>query len=382
MSAATAKPAPSHPGRKLLIALVAVLVVVLAYFYLSRPTARVVAVRRGNADDARPGSVTVVAQYEEPITVEVGGRLVDSNLEPGNHYAKGQYMAQLDTGDIDLTLQKAENDLTTLVDTHAVGSKIALNRDTAQTQLENDERVYKMGGISLSAIEAERRQVQGLNQDVKLEEVNFETAKKADELAIKTLQRQKSKMTVKAPFDGVVSAVSARPGAILAGGAPLATLITTARTVVVRVAAEKFAGIAVGQPASVEFLGYNGKFFDAKVTQVLPTAEADTQRYVVYVTIDPKEITLDQLVPGMPGEASIQVDRHANALLAPRRAIQAGKVMVVDGGRVAVRDVKVGFTSLTDCEILDGLKEGDLVIAEDLDTFHPGDRVRTETLTN
>ncbi|HEX3730161.1 MAG TPA: efflux RND transporter periplasmic adaptor subunit [Opitutaceae bacterium] len=382
MSAAPAKPAPSNSGRKLLAVLAAVVVLAVLYFYLSRPTARVVAVRRGNADDARPGSVTVVAQYEEPITIEVGGRLIDSNLEPGNHYAKGQYMAQLDTGDIDLTIQKAENDLSTLVATHDVGSRTALNRDTAQAQLENDERIYKMGGISLAAIEAERRQIQALNQDVKLEGVNFGTAEKADELAIKTLQRQKSKMTVTAPFDGVVSVVTARPGAILAGGAPLATLITTARTVVVRVAAEKFAGIAVGQPASVEFLGYNGKFFDAKVTQVLPTADADTQRYVVYVTIDPKQITLDQLVPGMPGEASIQVDRHANSLLAPRRALQAGKVLVVDGGRVEVRDVKVGFTSLTDVEILDGLKEGDQVIAEDLDTFHPGDRVRAETLAN
>jgi RND family efflux transporter MFP subunit len=377
-----AAPAKSRLGPRLAAAAAAAVLLVLAGLYLFRPTARVVAVRRGNADDARPGSVTVAAEYIEPITSELGGRLIKSNLMPGRHYREGEFMAQLDTSDIDLAIERTQNDLSTLRAFHAVGSKLSLDLETARQKLASDERLFLLGQMANLEILAERSDVKAKEQAVALENVKFETDEKADLLAVKEKELQRRKMTITAPFDGVVSEVDAHPGAILSGAGQLAVLITTARTVVVRVAAEKFAGIAVGQPVSVEFLGYNGKFFDAKVTQVLPTAEADTQRYVVYVTMDPKEITLEQLVPGMPGEASIQVDRHANALLAPRRAIQAGNVLVVEGGRVALRQVKVGFTSLTDVEILDGLKEGDLVIAEDLDSFHPGDRVRTETLTN
>lgn len=374
----SAAPAKSRLGRTLLLLLAAAAAVAILAVYLTRPTARVVAVRRGNADDARPGSVTVEAEYSEPITTEVGGRLVKSNLEAGNHYQEGDFMAQIDTGDIDLEIQRAKNDLSTLVETHAVGSRTQLDLETAQDKLANDERLFRLGQIAQADIEGERRMVKGIEQSVALENVNFNTQRRADELAIRQLERQKSKMTITAPFDGVVSDVLARPGAILAGGAPLADLITTARTVEARISEEKFAGIAVGQSASVVFLGYNGKFFDAKVSKVLPTAEAATQRYVVY--LDVSDISLDKLVPGMTGEVSIQVDRHPNALLVPRRALESNKVLVVNNGVVELRTVKLGYTSLTDDEVLAGLQQGDQVIAEDLDLFHPGERVRTLVL--
>jgi hypothetical protein len=40
--------------------------------------------------------------------------------------------------------------------------------------------------------------------------------------------------------------------------------------------------------------------------------------------------------------------------------------------------VKLGFVGLNRVQITDGVKEGDLVIADDLDQFSPGDHVRTE----
>lgn len=365
-------------GRNLILLALIAAGGVVAATYLIRPTARVVAVRRGNADDARPGSVTVVAEYEEPITTEVGGRLIKSNVEPGNRYREGDFMAQLDTGDIDLQIQKAQNDLNTLIETHAVGSKTTLDLETAQAKLAADRRLYNAGQIATADFLTEERGVKAIQQSLALEDVNFDTARRADELVIRTLERQKQKMTILAPFDGVVSEVLARPGAILAGASPIANLITTARTVEARIAEEKFAGIGVGQSASVVFLGYPG-FFDAKVSKVLPTAEAATQRYVVYLDV---AIDNDKLIPGMTGEVSIRVSRHTNALIAPRRALEANKVLVVNDGRVELRTVKVGFTSLTDVEILDGLNEGDLVITEDLDTFHPGDRVRVQQIAD
>jgi RND family efflux transporter MFP subunit len=376
---------PTSPNRSRIGIRIGVAVAVVAAaaaltLYLIRPTAQVVRVTRGHADDARPGSVTVEAGYEEDIKTEVSGRIIKSALEEGEHFREGDFMAQLDTGDLELDLEKAQNDLDALRRIHAVGSATTLQLETARADLANSKRMFDLGGLSQMDFDAKNRAVKQIEQALALEEVTFQNTVAADELAIKAKRREIDKMTIRAPFDGVVSVVDARPGQIIALQTPIATLISSGRTVEARISEEKFAGIAVGQKASVEFLGYEGKVFDAKVSKVLPTAEAATQRYVVYLDVD---IPVDKLVPGLTGETVIDVDTHPMALLAPRRALIGGnRLLVVRDGRIEERTIKLGYTSLTLVEVLSGVEEGDLVVSEDLDRFSPGDRVRTELLPN
>jgi multidrug efflux pump subunit AcrA (membrane-fusion protein) len=52
--------------------------------------------------------------------------------------------------------------------------------------------------------------------------------------------------------------------------------------------------------------------------------------------------------------------------------------LVVQDGRVQQRRVEVGFESLTGVEIVKGVAHGELVIVDQLDLFHDGDRVKTK----
>jgi len=110
------------------------------------------------------------------------------------------------------------------------------------------------------------------------------------------------------------------------------------------------------------------------VTKVLPTANAETQRYIVHLSVD---IPVEKLVPGLTGEVSIVLGTRDAAAIIPRRALRGGEVFVVDGGRVELRKVKVGYLTVQ-AEILEGLKKDDEVIVEELDRFQPGDRVRVK----
>ncbi len=376
-----AQPAKARLGLKSFAVLAAVvLAAVFLILYSLRPTARVVAVSRGHADDARPGSVTVEARHELDLNTEVGGRVIKSLVDVGKAFKEGDFMAQIDTGDIDLAIETAQNTYDTLKSRIAVGSSIELQIETAAANLANDERLNKMGQVSDVALATERRSLQALQQSLELEKVNNESQLRTDAIDIKSKKRQKEKMTIMAPFDGVVSAVQALPGSLIPGGSGIAHFLTNDCTVEARISEENFAGIAVGDKATVIFLGYDSaKPFDATVTKILPTAESTTQRYVVYLDV---KIPPERLKPGMTGEVSILVGTDPWALLAPRRALAGDKLLVVSGGRVEVRTVKTGFVGLNKVQILDGVKEGDLVIAEDLDQFHPGERVRTDILAN
>src|SRR5476651_423123 len=141
----SAQPTKSRPIFKVILVLAALAAAGIAARYLTRTTARVVAVERGHADDARPGSVTVAAQGELDLKSEVSGRLLKSALDEGRHFKEGEFMAQLDTGDIDITIERAENDQATHLARIAVGSPTEFTLKNAQADLRNHERLLKMG---------------------------------------------------------------------------------------------------------------------------------------------------------------------------------------------------------------------------------------------
>ena len=257
-----------------------------------------------------------------------------------------------------------------------MGSSLKLELDNAKDELVNKERMFKLGNISESELTKQQRLVKQAEQKVALEDVENQQKSETYANTLKAKRRKLEKMTFIAPFDGVISIIYARPGDLIAENVPIATLISTSRTVEAKVSEENFAGIRVGQKASVRFLGYGNQLYGASVTKVLPTADAETQRYIVHLNVD---LPQEQLVPGLTGEVSIVIgQREAQATVVPRRALRGNELFVVENGRVELRKVKVGFVALNFAEILSGVKKDELVLVEELDRFQDGDRVRTK----
>lgn len=372
----------SHLAAKIGLALVLLIAAAAAAFLALRPVAVVEAVASGQALDAKPGSIVVNPEYSMELKSVIGGRVLhkDFALDPGKTVKEGNVLAQLDTTDIDIEIERDTIDFDTLKQKIAVGSSSRLDLENARQDLANAEHLHQLGGYSENDVAKARRGVKALEERVALEDVANQAEIAADENTLKAKHHLREEMTIRAPFDGVVSQLYVHPGDLVSGGASVATMITSSRTVEARISEEDFADIRKGEEASVIFLPYGDRIFKAVVTKILPTADPDTQRHVVFldVKIDP-----DQLVPGITGEVSIVVGRRAARAIVPRRALFAGnKVFVVSNGRVEARDVRKGYVWQTGVEVLDGVAPGEMVIVEDLDKFYSGDHVRTREIAS
>lgn len=357
-----------------LIAVLALLAAIAAAIYFSlRPVARTEAARKGIAINAVPGSVVVQAEYVMDLKSEAEGRLLTSELDPGNKVKSGEVLAQIDPADLHLEVEHLQSEFEAAKQRLAIGSSIAIELQNARDALDQSERLKGLGSLSEAELVKQRRSFKMIEQRVALEGVNNRQMIEGLENTLKVKQNQLRKMTVLAPFDGVVSTVVARPGDLLGAKATIATLISTSRTVEAKISEENFSGIRVGQKCTVRFLGYGGTNYDAFVIKILPTADPETQRYIVHLDV---KIDADKLVPGITGEVSIIVAERPNATLIPRRALFDSRVYVVSDGRVRMRRVEVGYVALNVVEITKGLVEGDQVIVEELDRFRDGDRVR------
>jgi len=359
------------------IVLLILAAIIFGIMYYSRPLAQVAQVVRGRAVNAVPGSVTVAAEFTMDLKSEIGGRMLKSIMDPGLPVHEGDFLAQIDTGDLDLEIDRIQSEYEAHKRRVAVGSAIKLELATAKEELANAERLFKLGSSSETEVTRQSRAVKVVEQRVALEDVENQLKTDTYENTLKTKKRQREKMTIIAPFDGVISNVIARPGDLIGPNAPVASIISTNRTVEAKISEENYAGLKLGQKASVRFLGYGDQLYSAVVDKILPTADPETQRYVIYLKVD---LAADKLVPGLTGEVSVVVNQRDAAAIIPRRALRGNEVFVVSLGRVELRKVQLGYVALNQAEILSGLKEGESVIVEQLDLFRPGQTVRTKLL--
>jgi RND family efflux transporter MFP subunit len=374
------KPGKSSILPKVIVGLVALAAIAYGIVVYMRPVAKVETVVSGTAIDAKPGSVTVKEEYTEQLKSEIGGRVLNTGykLDTGLKVKEGDILVQLDTGDIDIEIQQAKNEYESSKAKVAVGSVKKYDLESANSDFINIERLFKLGQVSDSDYQKSRRAVESIKQQQAMEEVLNQENLNLDQTTLAAKERAKEKMTIRAPFDGEVSAVLAHPGDLIDTGAPIVSLITTTRVVEAKISEEDFADVKVGEKVTAIFLPYGQWLYNGTVKKILPTADPETQRHLVDLNIT--DIPPEKLIPGITGEVSIVVGSHEAKAIIPRRALLNESVFVVKDGKVELRPVKPGYLWLTGAEIVEGLEPGEQVIVEDLESFRDGDSVKVQEL--
>jgi RND family efflux transporter MFP subunit len=348
--------------------------------YALRPVALVASAVRGTAVRTVPGTVEVKAEFTIELKSEVGGRVISSSLDIGKAVAKNDTLVQIDTGDIDLEIERIENEITAAKRKFELGSTRRADLLNKRDTLANLERQVKVGTFPQAEYDKEKRLLQQLEQFTELDEVNLKLTLETQENMLRTRLREKQKMTITAPSDGVVTTVTARVGDLIGSNSPIATIISVGRTIEAKISEENFSAIRKGQKASVRFLTFGADQYNAVIAKILPAADPTTQRYTVFLDLFLPAGRV--LLPGLTGEVSIIISERPNAVIIPRRALIGDYVYVVKGGRLEQRKVVKGYDSLNVVEVTTGLEVGEAVVVEQLDRFREGDRVRTKVLEN
>jgi multidrug efflux pump subunit AcrA (membrane-fusion protein) len=109
-----------------------------------------------------------------------------------------------------------------------------------------------------------------------------------------------------------------------------------------------------------------------KVRQISPQIDRNTQlgRVRISLTNNPS------LKVGMFARANIDAKRSCGVAV-PRTAIDRLTLQVVKGNTIETRKVRVGLTSETSTEILEGLDVGEIVVADAGTSLHDGDQIKT-----
>ena len=284
----------------------------------------------------------------------------------------------------ELTLPSATASLTqvqaTLVDAQATydrASKLAASGYGTKVTLDAARKALDISHAQVRAAQFQVFTDTPGGSDYVMAETQLEQARGS----LATAQSQLDYTVITAPRDGILISRNVERGNIVQPATVLMVLSPNGATQLVVQIDEKNLGLlAIGQKALASADAFPKKSMAAEVVYVNPGV--DLQRASVEVKlIVPEPPTY--LRQDMTVSVDIEVARHARALIIPAADVRgtaggAAWVMRVSSGRAAHQPINLGLVSAGRAEVLDGLKEGDLVLPANAST-KVGAKVRART---
>lgn len=173
-----------------------------------------------------------------------------------------------------------------------------------------------------------------------------------------------SKMTITAPFDGVLGKIKVNPGEYVRIGEDIVTLTDTKNLRVEFSISEQFLGqLKLGQQVTLTTSSYPGKKFYGKVAYIAPTINTEDRTISVYADVPNDE---GLLTAGLFVNVTQLMGSKNNVLLIPAislvATIDGQQVYKIVNNKAVASPVKVGQRTENQVQILEGLILDDTVV--------------------
>jgi membrane fusion protein, multidrug efflux system len=300
---------------------------------------------------AKKGSIsswiitTATLEPESQVTLvsETNGIVAKLYVEEGNSVKEGQIICQLEDRGKQVVLQKAN-----------------ISYQNAKMELERRQKSYDQKIISQSEYDKAK--------------YDMEVAESGQ----KTAQVDIDRMTIRAPFSGVITERFIEKGQTIQAQAQLFTLVdTNPLKAKIYLPEREIFGIEDNQTVELSLNAEKDVRFKGHVKQINPAVDpkTGTVKVTVEVTEAPQSVR-----PGSFIDVKLVTQRHDNSILIPKKALveEAGEryVFLITKGIAARKSVQIGFMDDLNAEILKGINTGDSVVIAGQGSLRDG--IKTE----
>ncbi|MEN9868877.1 MAG: hypothetical protein RL748_4467 [Pseudomonadota bacterium] len=318
---------------------------------------RVMVVSSGGVEHSAEFSGEVKPRIESRLGFRVPGKILARKVDVGTQVKRGQVLLQLDPVDLQLAQSQARAGLT------AAES----NRDLAKAEKARFQELYNNKFVSKAILDAKDTAFQAAQANVEQLQA-----------ALKGQGNQASYTTLVSDVDGVVTALDAEVGQVVAAGTP-----------VVRVAQASEKEVQIGLPedrvdvfraisdVQVRLWADPKNLMSGKIREISPVADPATRTYSARISLPQAGA---QVKWGMTAYVSFVGKSQGGVIKLPLSALFQEKnitsVWVVDKDVVQLIPVKVAGVSGNDLLIASGLQAGQKVVTAGVHVLKPGQKVK------
>jgi len=369
----------------------------IAFWWWTRPVALPVHVVTAQAiageGPAAAGSILdasgyVVARRQATVASKITAKMVELDIEEGDHVKQGQVIARLDDTNVRAAMDQAGAQLEFA---KASLAETQVNLANAQRDYDRQRSLLPNHFVSQAAVDNSQTTLDALRAQLATQRSNVEVVARGLGVA----QRNLDDTIVRAPFSGIVTVKAAQPGEMVspisAGGGFTRTGIGTivdmdSLEIQVDVNENFINRVSAAQPVTAKLNAYPDWQIPAHVIAVIPTADRSKGTVTVRIALDQKD---GRILPEMGVRVSFldaasraPGSKPAGGVTLPSAAVQgsgtAGVVFVVHDDLLDRRAVRLGASSGDNVTVLSGVTAGEKVAVGDFTKLKDGVKVHIE----
>jgi macrolide-specific efflux system membrane fusion protein len=315
---------------------------------------------------------TLQAFRKVDVGAQVSGQLQKLEVGLGDKVKKGQLLATIDP---ELAQNEALNAEASLEGLLAQRQSTLLQLEQAQIDLARQQTMLSREATSKQAVEDASLKQRTLQSDLALRDADIKKAK----LTLDSAKTRLGYTRILAPIDGEVVAITTLEGQTVIAAQQAPNLLTLADlssiTVKAQISEADVMKVHVGQVVYFTTLGEPDKRYYGKLRAIQPMPEKVPDKVataIFYNALFEVPNLTHALRQDMTAQVAIVLDHAKSVLSIPTIALgikakdgrYTVRVVGVDG--IAVdRQIKTGLNNNVQVQVLEGLKEGDLVVTGD-----------------
>lgn len=316
------------------------------------------------------------------LRFEVSGKMVSRNIEPGVFVTKGTMLMKLDSSDYQDQFQQAKAEL--IIETKSVSRDkdlLSFAQNNLQLQQQEEQRLVKLvkrNLIAQSVLDSTRQRVFDLQAEVA--RLEYSVATNTARVSMKQAQhdlaeRNLLRTNLTAPFDGVVNEVFFNQGDYVNANDIAVSLVDTSQfDVQLDLRGEVIAGLSLGQIVEVQI---NNSKYEGEIVALQFDPDIDTNTHQVRV-----RVANEHAQSGILATVYMPLAVRSNSTVIPVASVvnQFGKsyVFVYEKNLIKKTPVLLGRRIDNEVVVLDGIAEGQKIVARDVNSLQDLQQVITD----